>query len=397
MTPMDTKRMRELRDVYRDGLLEEIVPFWLKNSVDREHGGYMTAVDRDGTVIDTDKCMWQQGRFAWLLGRLYNTVEKRPEWLTVAESGIRFILDHGIAPNGQMYFLVDREGRPLRRRRYAFSECFAAMAMAEFARATGQDEYAGKARLFFENFTRFHGNASQTGIPDKVEPTRPMRAIGLPMIRMGVAQVLREALGDDGYTQAVDEGIETIRRYHVKDDIRCVMESVGIDGEVIDHFDGRTLNPGHAIEAAWFILAEAKCRGNDAGLIRLGTKMLDWMWARGWDEEYGGILYYRDVGGLPVQEYWHDMKFWWPHNEAIIATLMAYQLTGQAKYERWHAMVHDWAYAHFPDREYGEWYGYLHRDGSVCSRAKGTIWKGCFHLPRMQLLCWRVLEEMLPK
>ena len=171
------------------------------------------------------------------------------------------------------------------------------------------------------------------------------------------------------------------------------METVGVNGEILDHFDGRLLNPGHAIEGAWFIMAEGK-RRNDAGLIQAGCQMLDWMWERGWDKEHGGILYFTDVRGLPVQEYWQDMKFWWPQCEAIIATLMAYQLTGDPKYARWHSMIHEWTYAHFPDPDYPEWFGYLHRDGSISSTLKGNLWKGPFHLPRMQLLCWRILEEM---
>ncbi len=171
------------------------------------------------------------------------------------------------------------------------------------------------------------------------------------------------------------------------------METVGPHGEIIDHFDGRMLNPGHAIEAAWFILREARHRDNDPDLMHVGTTMLDWMWRRGWDEQYGGLLYFTDVKGLPVQEYWHDMKFWWPHNEAIIATLLAWQLTGDDKYAHWHQLVHDWAYAHFPDPEHGEWYGYLHRDGRVSVPLKGNLWKGPFHLPRMQLVCWKLLES----
>ncbi|MCK4900995.1 MAG: AGE family epimerase/isomerase, partial [Anaerolineales bacterium] len=94
------------------------------------------------------------------------------------------------------------------------------------------------------------------------------------------------------------------------------------------------------------------------------------------------------------QEYWHDMKFWWPQNEAIIATLMAYQATGNEKYARWHQLIYDWAHQHFPDTEFGEWFGYLHRDGRISNYMKGNIWKGPFHLPRMQLMCWRILEEM---
>jgi N-acylglucosamine 2-epimerase len=152
------------------------------------------------------------------------------------------------------------------------------------------------------------------------------------------------------------------------------------------------LNPGHAIEAGWFILEEARVR-KDSSLIDLGCQILDWMLLRGWDEEYGGILYFVDVKGLPVQEYWHDMKFWWPHNEAIICSLYAYLLTGEEKYKRWHQRIHDWSFDHFADPEFGEWFGYLHRDGTLSVPLKGNLWKGPFHYPRMLLTCWKRLQE----
>ena len=131
---------------------------------------------------------------------------------------------------------------------------------------------------------------------------------------------------------------------------------------------------------------------NDSALIESGCQMLDWMWQRGWDSEYGGILYFTDVHGYPVQEYWHDMKFWWPQCEAIIATLLAFQLTGRQKYADWHQKVHQWAYQHFPDSDHGEWFGYLDRTGRVTSTLKGNLWKGPFHLPRMQHICTTILS-----
>jgi len=141
-------------------------------------------------------------------------------------------------------------------------------------------------------------------------------------------------------------------------------------------------------------MEEAKHRGNDMRLVSLGCRMLDYMWERGWDRGHGGILHFADLHGKPVQEYWHDMKFWWPHNETIIATLIAYQLTGDERYARRHAAAHDWAHRTFADREFGEWYGYAHRDARLSSTTKGNLWKSPFHHPRMQLQCWRLIEEM---
>ena len=215
------------------------------------------------------------------------------------------------------------------------------------------------------------------------------------MIMTNTAQQLREIIGDERCDVWISKWITEIETYFVKDDIQCVMEQVAPDGSIIDHIDGRTLNPGHAIEGAWFILHEARYRNNDPHLIALGCKMLDYMWERGWDKEQGGILYFRDVYNKPVQEYWQDMKFWWPHNEVIIATLLAYLMTGNEKYAAWHKLVHHYSYKHFHDKENGEWFGYLHRDGTIAQTAKGNLFKGPFHLPRQEWYCLQILSDYL--
>jgi N-acylglucosamine 2-epimerase len=375
---------------YRRTLLEDVIPFWLQHGLDRKHGGFLTAVDRDGTLLDTDKSVWFQGRAAWMFATLYNTVERRPEWLAAARSGIEFLRRHCHASDGKLYFTVTRDGRPLRMRRYVFSESFAAIAYAAYAKATGDARAADEARACWERYLRY--NFEPGVMAPKGTDVRPAIGLGPRMIGIVTAQELRASLGDDSVNPWIDRFIEEIRRYFVKPALRAVMETVGPRGEILDHFDGRTLNPGHAIEGAWFIMNEGRLR-NDRRLVELGCRMLDWMWVRGWDTRYGGLFYFRDLHGKPVQEYWHDMKFWWPHNEAIIATLLAHRLTGEAKYARWHRNVHDWSFRHFPDRKHGEWYGYLHRDGSVSVPLKGNMWKGPFHLPRMLWFCMRLLQE----
>jgi N-acylglucosamine 2-epimerase len=388
----------KLAAFYRDTLLNDVVPFWLKHGLDREHGGILTALDRDGSLLDTDKSVWFQGRAGWLFATLYNTVERRAEWLEASRSCIEFSRRHCFAPDGKMYFSVTRAGRPLRMRRYVFSESFAAVASAAFAKATGDARAAEDAVKLFATYLRY---SFEPGVMNpKFEPTRPAKGLAPLMICIVTAQELRANLGDVKIsgrtcTEWIDASIAEIERDFLKPDLSALMEMVAPDGSVIDHIDGRTLNPGHAIECAWFVMHEGEWRG-DKKLIQLGTKILDWMWARGWDEECGGIFYFRDVFGKPVQEYWHDMKFWWPHNEAIIATLLAWKLTGDEKYARWHQLVHDWSFKHFPDPEFGEWFGYLHRDGRVSQRAKGNLYKGPFHLPRMLWLGRRIIRVQNP-
>jgi N-acylglucosamine 2-epimerase len=383
----------ELTNAYRDGLLTDVLPFWLKHGVDRQYGGVISSLDRDGSIVDTDKCVWVQGRFAWLLGELYNHPlcqdhPDREQWLEVAQSIMEFVKSHAFDPaDERMWFHLTREGKPIRKRRYAFSESFSAIAFGELAKATQNQEYADLAKSCFERFVSH--NIDPQGVTPKFTQTRPSQSIGFPMITINTASQLRDSIDLDYASEWIDRSIESIEENFIKPEIQCVMETVGSDGSLLEHFDGRTLNPGHAIEGAWFIMAEGDHRG-DSTMIQTGLQMLDWMWERGWDQEYGGLLYFVSIDDRPVQEYWHDMKFWWPHNEAIIATLLAAQLTGDEKYVRWHQQVHDWSYRHFADQEYGEWYGYLHRDGSVSSPLKGNLWKGPFHLPRMQLTCWEI-------
>ena len=389
--------MNDHATLYRDTLLNDVIPFWLRHGMDREHGGIVTCLDRDGSVIDTDKSVWFQGRAGWMFATLYNTVEQRSEWLEAARSCVEFSRAHGFAPEGKMYFSVTREGAPLRMRRYVFSESFAAVSYAAYAKATGEARAADEAVRCFDTY--LHHSFTPGVMPPKFEASRPMKGIAPLMIAIVTAQELRENLGDVRVrgrtcTEWIDASIAEIEHDFFKPDLGALMEVVAPDGGIIDHHEGRTLNPGHAIECAWFIMHEGRYRG-DTRLITLGARILDCMWQRGWDTEHGGLLYFTDVLGKPVQEYWHDMKFWWPHNEAIIATLLAAKLTGDSRYTEMHRLVHDWSFQHFPDPEHGEWYGYLHRDGRVSSRAKGTMYKGPFHLPRMLWYAWRELDPAL--
>lgn len=385
--------LKELFEFYKTQLLTDTVPFWFPRSFDELHGGFLLMRDQDGSLIDDDKAVWIQGRATWLLSTLYNTIEPKEEWLKGAKLGYDFLNKYCFDEDGQMFFHVTRDGKPIRKRRYFFSETFYVIAAAAYAKASGDMEAAEKARMVFGKCIDYA--SSTIKLEPKYTNTRPSKGIGVPMIMINTAQQLRETIGDSRCDVYINQWIQEIKQDFVKDDIRCVMEQVDPDGKIIDHIDGRTLNPGHAIEGAWFILHEALYRNNDEELIALGCRMIDYMWERGWDKQYGGILYFRDVYDKPVQEYWQDMKFWWPHNEVIIATLLAYLITGNEKYAKMHQLVHDYSYKHFHDTINGEWFGYLHRDGSIAQTAKGNLFKGPFHLPRQEWYCFQILKKHL--
>ena len=378
---------------YKNDVINNIMPFWIKNGLDRKNGGVYTCLDRDGSLMDTTKSVWFQGRFGFIAAYAYNNIEKNPEWLAASKSCIDFIEAHCFDTDGHMFFEVTAEGAPLRKRRYVFSEGFAAIAMAEYALATGEKKYAERALEIFKKTQYFLETPGL--LEPKYLPTQPTRGHSITMILINTASRIRQVINDPVLTEQIDTSIAALRKYFIHPEFKALLEMVGPNGEFIDTCNGRVINPGHCIETAWFIMEEAKSRNWDKDLTQLALQILDWSWEWGWDKKYGGIINFRDCRNLPPQDYSQDMKFWWPQTEAIIATLYAYQATKDEKYLEMHKQISEWTYAHFPDKEYGEWSGYLHRDGTVAQPAKGNIFKGPFHVPRMMIRSYLLCKELL--
>ena len=387
------EKLLKIREEYSKMLKENIIPFWLKNALDKKNGGYYTALDREGNIIETDKSVWFQGRFAWVLSTLYADFEKKEEYLQAAKLGIDFLEKYCFDKNGdgRMFFRVTEDGRcVIKRLRYYYSETFCLIAFAAYSRATGDKTYVEKAKEILKNIEKYQ--TSDILLP-KVDPTvRPTIGFGPPMIMLATIQELRKADLENKkfYDEYIDKLISQVKMF-MYEEKKAVLEQANPDGSLQDHFEGRLLNPGHALEASWFILAEARERNNDETLKNLGLKIFDWMWEWGWDKEYGGIIQFMDVLGKPKTDYWHDMKFWWPQNEAAIASLYSYYYSKDEKYLEKFYMVNDYT-KKFIDTEHPEWFGYLHRDGSVSTTLKGNMYKGPFHIPRMYMRCIELID-----
>ncbi|MCR5131076.1 MAG: AGE family epimerase/isomerase [Prevotella sp.] len=395
MNKQDRKYFSKWADRYKDQLTNDIMPFWLQYGWDQENGGVYTCLNRDGSLMDTTKSVWFQGRFAFVCSFAYNHVEKRQEWLDAAKSTLDFIEKYCFDDEGHMYFSITADGHPLRKRRYVFSETFAAIAMSEFALATGDMTYAEKALKVFKDTQRFLETPGF--LPAKFESDVELQGHSIVMILINVGSRIRQVVDDPTLTKQIDESIEKLRRYFIHPEFKCLLETVGPNGEFIDTNLTRTINPGHCIETSWFIMEESKLRGWDEELKQLALQIFDWSWDWGWDQKYGGIINFRDCKNLPPQDYSQDMKFWWPQCETIIASLYAYLATGDDRYRERHELISEWTYRHFPDPKYGEWYGYLHRDGTVAQPAKGNLFKGPFHIPRMMTKSYELCLEILDK
>ena len=403
---MNKEKLKNLQQFYHNTLFKDVLPFWLNSDlIDKECGGFITSVDRKGKSYNNDKSVWFQGRCLWTFSKLCNTYGANEEWASAADSGARFIKEHCIDSDGRMFFTVTKEGLPLRKRRYFYSESFLVIGFAEYYLLRKNKEDLALAVKYFDLMWNIYLNPASD--PFKITPkenaeVRALRSNANPMVLISSAQTLKRITGNSEYYDKIIEKIlADMLNLHYKEDLKCVLENVGLDGSILDNPAGRTINPGHSIENSWFLMNLAMLN-NDKDLLQKALNILDWSLDIGWDKQYGGIYYFRDVYGRPCEQLEHDMKLWWVHNEALIATLVALNLTGNEKYEKWYDTLHDYVFSHFSDKEYGEWYGYLHRDGTVSHEQKGSLWKGPYHLLRCLILCDTLLDawhkgEKLPE
>lgn len=381
-----------LAQQYKNELLDNVLPFWLENSQDKQFGGYYSCLDRVGNVYDTDKFIWLQGREVWLFAMMYNNVDRNPEWLKCAIQGGEFLKKYGHDGSYNWYFSLNRAGIPLVEPYNIFSYTFAAMAFGQLSKATGNAEYAEIAKKTFDLILSKVDNPK--GQWNKTVPgTRDLKNFALPMILCNLALEIEHLLSPAQMTTIIDACIHEVMDVFYRPELGLIVENVTVDGEALsDSFEGRSINSGHAIEAMWFIMDLGK-RLDRPELIEQAAKIAVQMAEYGWDEQYGGIFYFKDRKGYPPQQLEWDQKLWWVHVETLITMIKGYQLTGSTTCLQWFEKVHAYTWEHFKDPEYPEWFGYLNRQGEVLLPLKGGKWKGCFHVPRGLYQCWNSLEN----
>lgn len=386
-----TNTLASYASLYYNELVDNILPFWLQNSIDKEHGGFFTCLDQEGKIYDTDKFMWLQGRQVWTFSYMYNHVQQNQEWLKVALHGANFMEKFGSDADGNWYFSLTQDGKPLIQPYNIFSDCFATMGFSSLYKATQNEHYKKIAIDTFDNIIKRQHNWK--GKYNKAYPgTRSLKNFSLPMILCNLALELEHILGEEKVNEFIPTVIHEVMEVFYNPQLGVVLENVYEDGSFCDSYEGRVLNPGHAIEAMWFIMDLGKRLGNNALIDKACTIMLQTL-EYGWDKKYGGIFYFLDVKGHPTQQLEWDQKLWWVHVETLVALAKGYKLTGNQDCAKWFKKVHDYSWSKFKDPKHGEWFGYLNRQGEVLLNLKGGKWKGCFHMPRAMYQVWKTLGD----
>ncbi|MCQ2796344.1 MAG: AGE family epimerase/isomerase [Bacilli bacterium] len=392
--------IKKLKTFYHHELMDTI-DFWLKSDlIDKQYGGFITSVDQKGKKYNDDKSVWFQGRTLWSFAKLCNTYGVNKEWENAAHSGAKFIQKKCIDKDGRMFFVVTRDGKPLRKRRYYFSESFLVVGFAEYYLLTKNPHNLELAEKYFDLMYQIYKKPESD--PFKITPKENSRVRNIhsnanPMVLVSAAQTLRRiSKRKTYYDRIIKDIVNDMITLHYKKSNNCVLENVLINGEIIDNPTGRTINPGHCIENSWFLMNYAN-KTKDKALLKKALNIFNWSFEIGWDKEYGGIYYFRDLYNRPCEQLEFDMKLWWVHCEALIASLAAYKLTNDRKYLSQFQLVHNYVFTHFKDKKYGEWFGYLHRDGTVSHTQKGSMWKGPYHLIRCYILIESILDSIINK
>ena len=383
---------------YREDLEQSVIPFWLKHSLDRKCGGYFNCLDRDGSVYDTKKYLWLQGREAYMFARLYNEFDRRPEFLDAAKLGLNFIRKHGKDHKGRIYFSLNREGKPFAFQRKPYSAVFYLQALVEYYKATGERACLDEAVKLFWRIREWIANPALLDRPGFAGSLR-MSNLANVMVLASMVMDLSRVHNDRRYPAVMQEAVDGVRKHYDRKR-RILMENVALNGsDIREHPEGRFFNPGHSIEVAWFLLLlvrrlkEFTGREN-AAARRLALDALEGSLEYGWDKEYGGLYYFMDIENRPTLQLESTMKLWWPHTEAIYALVLACCETGDPKWLPWLKMVHDYSYRHFADKEYGEWFGYCDRQGRLTHTCKGGNYKCAFHVPRALLMSIQEIARM---
>lgn len=385
--------MRNLSSIklrYQTELFNSVIPFWEKHSLDRESGGFFTCLDRKGAVYDTDKFIWLQARQSWMFSTFCLDVEPRKDWKEIAKHGVDFIAKYGHR-NGDYYFSVDKDGLPLIEPYNIFSDCFACMAYAAYYRISGEESSHHLAVETFRNIKRRMENPK--GQWEKSTGNRPIKGFALPMILSNLVLEMEELLDKSEVESTIQECSTIVMETFREKESGLIHEFVTPEGHFLSTFEGRLLNPGHGIEAMGFMLDIAD-RSGDQNLAELAVNSILATLRYSWDNDHGGIYYFLDNMGHPPQQLEWDQKLWWVHLETLVALLKGFKSTQNKELLTWFDQVDTYTWSHFPDPEFGEWYGYLNRQGEPLLDLKGGKWKGCFHVPRGLLKCVQALDDL---
>ena len=381
--------LESLRDQYRSDLFDDYLAFWDKHGIDRELGGFMCALDHDGTQVSTDKNMWHQGRGLWAYSYLYNHFGGE-QYLEIARKARDFIVRHGRDEEGNWAISLDREGNVLNKDGVGYAALFVAEGLQEYAGATGdrgsRDLAVDCLRRGWERFsdpraTRFGGApASYPGI----------RSLGSHMVAIRVLTQMLEKEQDPKLEGFAKQVVDAIVNRFWNPEYGLTNEFLTNDYKRPDDANEDHVVLGHAMETLWMVLAEA-VRLQDRQLLDLVAERLLRHIEVAWDDVYDGLFCTIHVNGETT-----TAKYLWTQEEVLVGCMILMEHTDLEWPEYWFGRVYRYLQDKFPLKQYGHPMYILSADRKV-TFVPHVSRKGNYHRPRHLMLNLLSLERMIAR
>ncbi len=384
--------LRALRESLHSELYGRVVPFWLRHAIDPD-GGINNCLADDATLVSRDRWLWSQWRAVWVFSRLYRQTGDK-QFIQIADGIRQFCCRHGWHADGGWRLCVSAAGDEIRGRDSIYVDGFAMYGLAEFIAATDDEDAKRWARRTTSHVVDTLG-VPHDQIPHFPYPVpRGMRVHGIPMIFSLCFQTMADTMRDDGLAEIARRLSHEVMHSFYRQDRDVVLERINADGTEAQRPLGTVVVPGHVIESMWFQIDVASATG-DTPTIDRAIALIRRHLELGWDDPYGGLLLAVDAdGGTEVGWSFADTKLWWPHTEAMIALLRAYEISRAPWCLDWYERIHSYTFKHFPDSSTGEWLQRLDRTGRPISEIVALPVKDPFHLPRALMLCIEILDRI---
>jgi len=397
--------MEEMKNLCKNHLLYDILPFWEERTEDRARGGYLTAFDREGRLIDSKKYMWLHGRQLWMFSALYNEIEKREKWLHIAEIGCLFIIRHGYAGNGRWHYCLSDEGEVIQGPVSIFSDMFILAGLCEYYTASKDETILPYIHITYDTLESVIYKGEFLNVfPYKDELA--YKRHGVYSIALNTAVVASQVLGKMKTEEFIKHCVNQVLYSFSKDEHKTVFEVVTKEDKTIDNAEGNLINPGHIVQSSWFCIEAGRGILKSTKVVERAMELAEWAWNLGYDREYGGLFsFVKAGGGKPKYTEWHkhkkvqwDDKIWWSHAEALYTyALVALHTNAASDMERY-TMLYRYCQEKFFDPVYKEWYTCLTRQGISSIASKGNdqgIQKCAFHLPRAFMKLTLLFEDYM--
>jgi mannobiose 2-epimerase len=406
----------------KDYTENELLPFWTQRTIDQINGGFITHFDEYGVDTGEDeKSLIAQTRSIFTYSQAYRHGFGGPIMLEMAKNGVKFLLEKmWDKEHGGFYWMTDRAGNPTNKQKIGYGHSFVIYSLSEYFIASGDPkglEYAEKVFDLLQKHavdTNYGGYweffAEDWTLMGPGAPGGERKTLDVHMHLMEAFTTLFEASGKSLHRRKLEEVIEILihKIMHpvtgtgipqfwadwsvapqIKFDVVWGWDRFADGGQKASSTDNTSY--GHNAEFGWLLMHAIKIGGFDLEKYRPNLeKVFYHALDHGIDWEYGGVY----VEGSHTGEASDYEKEFWQQAEMLIGMLDAYQLTQDERFLEAHKQVHRFVFDKMINRNTGEWWPLMTREGEPIWRHMAHNWKINYHNVRSMILSYEKLGEI---